>query len=229
MLTLPVILFLVNSTLMAYDLEEQEKLDAIKAWWERYGTLCIVVVTLAVAALAGTRGWQWYQNNQAMQAMMYFEALETAVAQAGQDEDAPGRIKAASTTLRNDYPTSGYTPRGVLLAAQALQTTGDTAAAQEQLNWLINHGKDAALLPLAHLRLATLLLEQAEYEQALVHLQNPPAAFEALFADRRGDVLAAQGKRDEARQAWESALAGLQGEPLQQVIRLKLDALGGGA
>ena len=35
---------------MAYDLEEQEKLDAIKAWWARYGT---VVISLVAAVALG--------------------------------------------------------------------------------------------------------------------------------------------------------------------------------
>ncbi len=207
---------------MAYDLEEQEKLDALRAWWDRYGTLCVTVVCVAVAVLAGWRGWQWYQGHQATQAMGYFEALETAVAE--QDEDAVGRLKAASATLRADFPDSGYTTRGVLVAAQALQARGDLDAAREQLDWLVRNGKDPALVPLARLRLAGLLMAQSQYDEALAQLENPPAAFAALFDDRRGDILAAQGKTEEARKAWEAAMAGLKDDPLQQVIELKLDA-----
>ncbi len=207
---------------MAYDLEEQEKLDALKAWWDRYGTLCVVIVCVTVAVLASWRGWQWYQNHQAAQAMGYFEALETAVAE--QDEDAVGRIKAASATLRADFPSSGYTSRGVLVAAQVLQARGEPDAAREQLEWLVKNGKDSALVPVAQLRLASLLMAQSQYDEALAQLQNPPAAFVALFDDRRGDVLAAQGKMEEARTAWEAAMAGLKNDPLQSVIELKLDA-----
>ena len=68
---------------MAYDLEEQEKLDAMRAWWERYGTLCVVLAFVVVAAILGWRGWQWYQGHQAAQAMGYFEALEDAARQQG--------------------------------------------------------------------------------------------------------------------------------------------------
>ena len=210
---------------MAYDLEEQEKLDALKAWWDRYGTLCVTVLCVAVAVMAGWKGWQWYQGQQAAQAMGYFEALETAATQ--QDEDAVGRLKAASEALRTDYAESGYTSRGVLIAAQALQARGEVDAAQEQLNWLVNNGDDSALVPLARLRLAALLMQQSKYDEALALLQNPPAAFKALYDDRRGDILAAQGKLDEARKAWEAAMAGLKDDPLQSVIELKLDASSG--
>src|SRR5690606_26631565 len=154
---------------MAYDLEEQEKLDALRAWWDRYGTLIAVVVIAAVLAFAGWRGWQWYQGHQAAQAMGYFEALESAAAT--KTEDSQPRIKAASETLRQDFPESGYTSRGVLLASAALKSQGDLDGAREQLEWLVANGTDTALVPLARLRLAGILLEQKKYDEGLAQLQ----------------------------------------------------------
>lgn len=210
---------------MAYDLEEQEKLDALRAWWERYGTLIAVVVIGAVLVFAGVRAWQWYQSHQAAQAMGYFEALENAAVRL--TEDSMPRIKAASTTLRQEFPDSGYTSRGVLIAAAALKSQGDADGAREQLEWLIAHGKDPALVPLAQLRLAGILLEQNEYDQALAQVETAPPAFAGLFADRRGDILAAQGKKDQAVEAWQTAITQLGADPLVQIIQLKIDANGG--
>src|SRR5690554_5652791 len=157
---------------MAYDLEEQEKLDALRAWWDRYGTLIAVVVIGAVLVFAGLRAWQWYQGHQAAQAMGYFEALENAAMQ--QTEDSMPRIKAASATLREEFPESGYTSRGVLIAAAALKSQGDPDGAREQLEWLIAEGTDSALVPLAQLRLAGILLEQKQYDQALAQVSAAP-------------------------------------------------------
>lgn len=210
---------------MAYDLEEQETLDALRAWWARYGTLCAVIVFVIVAGIVGWRGWQWYQGHQATQAMSYFEALESASQQQG--DDALTRIKAASGTLRSDFSKSGYTTRGVLVAAQALQKRNDLVGAREQLEWLIHNSDDAALVPLAKLRLAGILIEQQDYEQALAQLNDAPGAFVGLYADRRGDALVASGKADEARAAWEVALQELGEDPVGQIIQLKIDALGG--
>lgn len=210
---------------MAYDLEEQEKLDALRAWWERYGTVCAVLVFVVVASIAGWRGWQWYEGHRSGQAMGYFEALEHAATQQGDDADA--RIKAASTTLRNDFPASGYTSRGVLVAAQALQERNDLDGAREQLEWLTKSSTDIALVSLARLRLAGVLLDQKQYDLALAQLNNAPAAFEGLYADRRGDILLAQGKQPEAKTAWEAALKDLGSDPVAQIVRLKIDALAG--
>ena len=211
---------------MAYDLEEQEKLDAIKAWWARYGVLVVTLVTAAALASAGWWGWKAYQNYRANQAMGYFEALEDAARLGGADSAA--RIKAAAQTLRNDYGATGYAARGALIAAQALADQKDLDGARQQLEWLAGQSKQIALQPVARLRLAGLLLDQKQYDQALAQLNDAPPAFTALYADRRGDILAAQGKREEARAAWQSALAALgAGHPLTQVVQLKLDALSG--
>ncbi|MFT0548011.1 YfgM family protein [Allopusillimonas ginsengisoli] len=209
---------------MAYDLEEQEKLDAMRAWWERYGTMCVVIAFVVAASVAGWRGWQWYQGHQASQAMGYYEALENAAAQDG--DDAIVRIQAASQTLRDDFAKSGYTVRGALVAAEALRRHGELDAARAQLEWVIAKSGDAALIPLAHLRLAGIMLDQKQYDEALSQLENAPSSFAGLYADRRGDILFAQGKKEEARAAWNSALKSLGADPLAQIVQLKIDALG---
>jgi len=211
---------------MAYDLEEQEKLDALRAWWDRYGMLCVALLALLVASLLGWRGWQWYQGNQATQAMGYFEALQTEAA--NPDEDAVARIKAASATLRERFPTSGYAARGALIAGKALQDRDALDDARVQLQWLAQ--TDSALAPVARLRLAGLLLTQAQYDAALAQLADAPPAFAALYADRRGDVLYAQGKVQDARAAWQDALQAFEAESNQsavQILQLKIQALGG--
>ena len=69
--------------------------------------------------------------------------------------------------------------------------------------------------------------EQKEFDAALLQLKDPSSSFAGLYADRRGDIFAAQGKSAEARSAWTQAieLLGLI-NPLTAVVKLKLDALG---
>ena len=211
---------------MAYDLEEQEKIDALKAWWDRYGTMLMGLVCVVLLAFAGWRGWQWYQGHRADQAMGYFEALESAADQQG--DDAVARIKAASTALRDDYAGSGYAARGVLVAAWALEQRKDLDGAREQLEWLVRDGTAPAIQAVARLRLAGVLLTQQQYEPALAQLQGtPPAGFAGLYADRRGDILAAQGQHASAIQAWKDALTALGADPAAQIVQLKIDALTG--
>ncbi len=209
---------------MAYDVDEQEQLDQLRAWWAKYGTAVLTALIVALAVLGGWRGWQWYQTSQATQARGYFEALEDASRQSG--DEASARISAAMQTLRTDFAATDYAARGALVAATALAARNDLAAARQQLEWLAQT-KNTTLLPVAKLRLAGILLEQKEFDAALTQLNEPPAAFAGLYADRRGDVLSAQGKTAGAREAWTQALEALGAtSPLTPVVKLKLDALG---
>lgn len=58
---------------------------------------------------------------------------------------------------------------------------------------------------------------------------TPPEAFKGAVADRRGDLLAAQGKNDEAKAAYTLALDALPKDDAsaRQLVQFKLDALGG--
>ena len=47
-----------------YDLEEQEKIDELKSWWEVYGTLVIVIAAICIAGVFGTQLWNHYQKQQ---------------------------------------------------------------------------------------------------------------------------------------------------------------------
>lgn len=214
---------------MAYDLEEQEQLETLKAWWTRYGNWLSTIVIVAVVAWAGWTGWNYYKQYQASQAMGYFEALQRAAGSASAP-NAMARVEAASQTLRQEYGSTGYASRGVLIAAAALEQNKQLDAARDQLQWVIgkSHASDG-IRAVARLRLAGILLDQKQYDQALAQLQEkPPASFDSLYADRRGDILAAQGHATQAKAAWQQAIAGYgAGSSQSQVVQFKIDALNG--
>jgi predicted negative regulator of RcsB-dependent stress response len=55
------------------DLQEQEQLDTLKAWWKDNGTWMLGVVLVVVVAMGGWRGWQYYQNKQATEAATLYQ------------------------------------------------------------------------------------------------------------------------------------------------------------
>jgi predicted negative regulator of RcsB-dependent stress response len=209
---------------MAYDLEEQEQLDQLKAWWNKFGGITLTLLSVALVAVLGWQGFNWYQNHQATQARGYFEALERASLEPG--PDAVPRITAAMNTLQIDFPKTDYAARAALVASAALLNNQDVESAQRVLTWLAQ-SEHVALVPIARFRMAGILLDLKQHEPALAQLQAPPPAFEALFADRRGDVLAAQGKPQEAVAQWRRAIELLgAGDPLSGVVQLKIDTTG---
>lgn len=209
---------------MAYDLEEQEQIAQIKAWWDKYGTWTLSLLSLALLAILGWQGLNWYDNSQASQARGYYDALERASKQSG--PDSASRIQAAMGTLEKEFPKTDYAARAALMASDALSVAGQKQAAQAPLNWLVG-SQHKALVPVAQLRLAGLLLDEGKYDAALAQVSSPPASFKALFADRRGDILAAQGKKADAVKAWREAIDLLgPSNALTNVVQLKIDVTG---
>lgn len=209
-----------------YDLEEQEQISALKAWWASYGNLVTALVVAAALASVGWQGWQWWQGRKAAEA----GALYFAVQQAAGSRDAQ-KARDGAGRLIGDYSGTVYAQLGALLSAGVQFDSGDLDNARAQLEWAADKGRDEALRDLARLRLAAVLLQKGEHDAALARLQAAPVvAYAARFADLRGDVLAAQGKPAEARAAYQAAIDGLaalgdEAVTLREVVRVKLESL----
>lgn len=205
------------------DLQEQEQLDAVKAFWNKYGNLITWLLVLVLGGFAAWNGWQWYQRDQAGKAGALFDELDRA-ATAGDAEKAG----LAFTDLRQRYPGTAYAQQGGLLAAKVQFEKGKADDARASLNWVAEQAKEAELRTVARLRLAALQAEAKQYDEALKTLDGAKAeGFEALVADRRGDVLMLQGKKAEARNAWQVAYAAMSDKvEYRRLIDAKLTALG---
>ena len=91
------------------DLEEQEQLEQLKAFWKRWGNAITWLLTLVLVAYAGWTGWNYWQRNEAAKAGAMFSELERAV-QAGD----LGKGAAVFGTLRQDFASTGYTAQAYL-------------------------------------------------------------------------------------------------------------------
>lgn len=205
------------------DLQEQEQLDAVKAFWNRYGNLITWTLVLVLGGFAAWNGWQWYQRDQGNKAGALFDELDRAAAAGDVD-----KATRAFADLHQRYPGTAYAQQGGLLAAKAQFDKGKTDDARASLTWVAENAKQAELRTVARLRLAALQADAKQYDEALKTLDAAKAeGFEALVADRRGDVLMLQGKKDLARNAWTVAYAAMsQKEEYRRLIEAKLTALG---
>jgi predicted negative regulator of RcsB-dependent stress response len=207
---------------MAYDLEEQEQLAEMKAWWNKYGNFILTVITIVLLGFAAYNGWQWYQREQASQAAGVYGQLEKALA--ARDAD---KVGALAEMLTSKYGSTAYATMAALQAARMQAEAGKADRARESLQWVIDKSSHGELKAIAQVRLAGVLLDEKKYDEALKALAGDvPAAQVTAVADRRGDVLVAQNKFEEARAAYTEALAKADEQhPLRQLIQLKLDAL----
>lgn len=205
------------------DLQEQEQLDALKAFWKRYGNLITWTLILALAAYAGWNGWNWYQREQSTKAAAMFDELERA-AQAGDAE----RVARVFDDLKQRYPRTAYAGKGGLMAARVHFDKQRPDAGRVALQWVADHASEAEYRAIARLRLAGVLLDDGKPDEALKLLDAvKDAAFAALVADRRGDALMALGRRDEAKAAYQAAWAAMDASvEYRQLVEAKLTGLG---
>lgn len=209
-----------------YDLEEQEKLEDLKAFWNRWGNLISGVVIAVCLAYIGVQGWRWWQHKQAEEAAVLYGAVASAVrgTEVAKARDAMGQ-------LAGRFAGTGYAPRAALLYAKLLWDKGDKSGARAQFTWVIDNAREEELKAIARYRLAEALVDEKQFDQALATLDaKHPDAFAGLFADLRGDALASAGRTADARSAYQMALPKLDAKsPYRAYVQVKLDALGGDA
>ena len=208
---------------MAYDLEEQESIDEMKAWWEKWGNTITTLVTIGCLAFAGVNGWKWYQNKQAVEAQGIYAQLMAAIAQHDR-----ANVESLTSGLQADYGTTVFATLGALQGAAALEAEKAYPEAAAKLTWVVDKSDYAEFKTVARLRLAGLLMEEKQFDRALAVLKaaQPTPSEKALIEDRLGDVYFALGQADEARQAWQNALNDKGASPeLLSLISLKLGAV----
>ena len=208
---------------MPLDLEEQEQVAELKAWWKQHGNLIVAAVLACAIAFAGWQGWRWYQASQASQAAGLYEALAKA-AQAGD----PKALRDAGGSLIESYPRTLYAAMGALVAARFHFDRNDLKAAKTQLEWVVERSPADDFKDLARLRLAAILLDEKAYDEALKVLDaKHAAAYDAQFAALRGDVLVAKKQPAEARAAYQLAIekAAKDQGTFRESVRMRLKTL----
>ena len=211
---------------MAYDLEEQEQLASLKAWWKDNGTLVVVAIATAVIAYAGWRAWQGWQDSRSRQAGTLYETLLKAL----QGGDAKA-VRDAGGALAEQFPGSLYASMGALAQARFHFEKSDLKSAKAQLQWVLERSGSEELRDLARLRLAGVLLDEKAYDEALRLLEAAHAApLAGQYAALRGDALVAKNKPDEAKAAYRLALEktdAARSGAFRDSVQMRLDALGG--
>jgi predicted negative regulator of RcsB-dependent stress response len=206
-----------------YDLEEQEKLSALQAWWEANGKYVTGIVTVLCVTIIAVQGWRWYSRSQSEKAAVLYNAISQASA-----TNVLDKARDAGVQLLDKYPGSAYASRGALVLAKMAVDANDNGLAKTHLQWVIDHASEDALKQIARLRLAYVLLDEKAYDDALRILDaKHDEQLDGLYADAKGDILAAAAKPAEARPAYQAALLKLDPKgAYRSFVQLKLDSLG---
>ena len=205
------------------DLEEQEQLDELKHFWQRWGDLITWVLIAVLATYAAWMGWQSWSTKQAAQSATMYDTVERA-AQSGD----MAMLDRSVADIKDKFASTTYAHQAVLLAARVYQDKERSADAKAQLSWVIDKAGDPGYQALARLRLAALLIEDKAFDEARQQLSaKVPASFEPLMADRLGDIDMLQNKPAEAVLQYQKAWKGFEpNAEYRRLVAVKLAALG---
>jgi predicted negative regulator of RcsB-dependent stress response len=217
--------FTKHDTTMAYDHEEQEQLDSLKAFWNQYGNLLTWVLIIVLGAYAGFNYWRFHQRSEAEKASVLYDQLQKSA----QAADGP-KVQKLAADIESNYGSTAYAPMAALVAAKLAFDGSDLKTAKAQLKWAQEHGSDE-YKAIARLRLAGIALDEKAYDEGMKLLGGEFAPqYASAVADRKGDILAAQNKLDEARKSYIAALAAMdKADPSRKLVEVKLESIGGTA
>ncbi|MCY7389458.1 MAG: tetratricopeptide repeat protein [Burkholderiales bacterium] len=211
----------------AYDLEEQERIDALKDWWAKWGMWIYAAVGAFLIGVLAVQGWRYYQKSEGEQAEVLFKSVQKTAQESAAAKETK-KLSEAASAIAEKFPNTFYASEAQLMAAKASFDANDLVTAKKHLQWVVDKGP-VVHSNVAKVRLASVLLEESKFDDALKILdQVKDEAFVSMAADLRGDVLVSQGRRDEARAAYQIAVekAGDR-SPMKALSQAKLDSVGG--
>ncbi|WP_044410021.1 YfgM family protein [Thiomicrospira microaerophila] len=205
---------------------EQDQLETIKAWWDKYGTLLLSVILAVVVAFSGYRYWQSYTFSKAAEASSVFEVLDMS-----HEAGVFGEVSREARRLMQEQPKSPYAGSAALMLANFHLQAGDVEDAIDALNWLVNSKQSIDLKQVAQLRLARIYMQQADFSAAQQQITQLNAQRLTPEAKANVDYVAAlvalaQQKIEQAHQLFKSVADNEQAQPdLRNLASIQMDDL----
>jgi predicted negative regulator of RcsB-dependent stress response len=198
---------------------DNQEVNRLKHWWDSNGMALVIGAVVGLAVIIGWQGWGWYQDRQANQAADIHQQLQQGLAN-GNVNDA---VLKTADRLKSDYAGTPYAADAALRLAGYYVEQQDYAKAREQLDWAVNNAANEGVAHIARVRAARLAWTQDNADEALQMLDTEhPPAFNALYAEVRGDILAARGDREGAYKAYQLALESLPQDTPSRALETKL-------
>lgn len=185
------------------DRSEKEQLEEIRTWWAENGRYVIAGVVLGIAAILGWNQWRSNVESTRIEASNLYEEVMSSVG-SGDVEAA----EAAARSLYLDYQGTVYPHQARLAMARLYMDQGRDQDAAEALREVLASGENDEIQMVARLRLAKILLYQEKSVEVIELLtDHVEGGFAARYNELLGDAFAAEGRYEDARQAYRAALS----------------------
>ncbi|MDR6641055.1 MULTISPECIES: YfgM family protein [Rhodanobacteraceae] len=208
---------------MSFDVyDDYEQGERVQQWLRKNGVSIAVGIALGLVLIFGWQQWKSHRAGHEQAAAGEYSALQAAVAQ-----NNANAIDVHTETLLKDYADTAWSVFAAGERAQRNVMAGQLDKASGDLDWAVAHAKDDALKTLVQLRVAQLKFAQNKPQDALTALDAMPGkSFVAIAQELRGDALVKLGRHDDARKAYQAAIAAMgDSAPQRGVVQTKLDDL----
>ena len=144
------------------EVDEEVRQEQYKKLWDKFGNYFVALCFVIVAAVAGVKGYQYFQKKQSeAAAVVYFDGVKRAAD--GKFDDAMRALAAVN------HP--GFKQLGLLQQASVLAEQGKTKEAVAAFDALVaDQSVDASLRDLARIRAGYLLADSLKPDELISRL-----------------------------------------------------------
>ena len=175
----------------------------MRAWWSDYGFYVIGGIVLGAAALFAINYYQSSVREAQIQASALYDTLT--------DHVVDGRVDAAESVagqIAADFGDSAYAPQAHLALARLYMDQNRDQDAADTLRELLAGNADDMFKQIARIRLGKILLYQDKADEVIELLDTEHSqAFAARYSEVLGDAYSKLSRFDDAREAYQRALA----------------------
>jgi predicted negative regulator of RcsB-dependent stress response len=209
---------------MAFEvLDEHEQGELVQKWLRENVFTILIGVGLGLVLIFGWQQWRGHRAQHDLDAATQFDVLASDA-----DKKENDAVKQIAAKLKSDYADTPYAVMAAMREADFAVQRADLETAHASLDWAYQHAGIDALKALAGIHLARVELARTKYQETLDLLDHLPAsAFVAQIGELRGDALVALNRKEDARAAYNDALANLDpNAPNRAFVQMKLSELG---
>lgn len=200
---------------------DNAELATARRWWQNNAGPAIVGIIVGIVLIGGWYGYDWYQTRQSTEAAKLYAQVATGI----QADNVTGGLVNEVDRLQDDYSGTPYAAAGAMSLARYYVQQDAFDKARQRLTWAHENANDAGIRAIAGVRAARVEWAQNNAGAALALLDDDhPASFDALYNELAGDIHMAQGDRNAAHKAYQSALDTLPQDVARQPLVEKASA-----
>lgn len=187
---------------MSVYMTEEEQLESIKKWWQRYGNIVTVCLSLVLLSVAGYRYMQWHQAKITQQASITYEKMMVGFSNQNIKD-----VRSYANEIIKDHNGSVYADVAHLTLAKIYVTKDKLDKAQVELQLVAKNSKMPPLKQIAKIRIARILAAEKSYTNALKELEPiVDNVYLPVINELKGDIYGATGQYKEAINSYKLAI-----------------------